>query len=87
MPAVVGAEAIQLAGAQAAVGAGLGVALMATLGHTPEGLAQRSDLPTPTPLQLYTCARRGLPADVAHLTANALKPLTTSTTHQPQHDE
>ncbi len=74
IPAVIGAEAMQLAGVQAAVGAGLGVALMATLGQTPEGLVERSDLPTPEPLQLYVCARRGLPTLVSERVASALRP-------------
>ena len=66
---------MQLAGVQAAVGAGLGVALMATLGQTPEGLVPRSDLPTPDPLHLFVCARRGLPDQVAGLVAEVMRPL------------
>lgn len=75
VPAVIGAEAMQLAGVQAAVGAGLGVALMATLGQTPEGLTPRPDLPAAAPLHLYVCARPGLPDGVARLAAAALRPL------------
>jgi DNA-binding transcriptional LysR family regulator len=75
VPAVIGAEAMQVAGVQAAVGAGLGVALMATMGQTPEGLVPCTELPTPEPLRLYVCARRGLPADVVTLTASAVQPL------------
>jgi DNA-binding transcriptional LysR family regulator len=75
VPAVIGAEAMQLAGVQAAVGAGLGVALMATLGRTPEGLVPRSDLPTAEPLQLYVCARRGLPEPVVEQAASAVRSL------------
>ncbi|WP_418064396.1 LysR family transcriptional regulator [Pimelobacter simplex] len=78
IPAVIGAEAIQLAGVQAAVGAGLGVALMATLGSTPEGLVRRDDLPLPEPLRLSVCARPALDADVVRLVAQALTPLLTS---------
>jgi len=74
IPAMIGAEATQLAGVQAAVGAGLGVALMATLGQTPEGLVPRTDLPTPEPLGLFVCARQGLPAAVADLVADAVRP-------------
>jgi DNA-binding transcriptional LysR family regulator len=77
IPAIIGAEAMQLAGVQAAVGAGLGVALMATLGQTPEGLVPRSDLPTPEPLQLFVCARQGLPAPVSELVAEVLRPVLT----------
>ena len=73
--AVVAAEAIQLAGVQAAVGAGQGVALMATLGHTPEGLVRRDDLPQPGPIDLYVCSRPGLPAEVAELAVAAVRPL------------
>jgi DNA-binding transcriptional LysR family regulator len=75
IPAEVGAEAMQLAGVQAAVGAGLGVALMATMGQTPAGLVPRSDLPAAEPLRLYVCARRGLPDDVVPTVATALAPL------------
>jgi DNA-binding transcriptional LysR family regulator len=75
IPAVIGAEAMQLAGVQAAVGAGLGVALMATLGQTPEGLIPRSDLPTPDPLRLFVCARQGLPEQVAGPVAKVVRPL------------
>lgn len=70
----IAAEAIQLAGVQAAVSAGLGVALMATLGQTPEGLTPRHDLPTPEPLSLHVCSRPGLPDTVARLAVAALRP-------------
>lgn len=75
IPAVVGAEASQLAGVQAAVGAGMGVALMATLGQTPEGLVERTDLPEPEPLTLYVTARRGLDAGVSDLAIDPLRTL------------
>lgn len=75
IPAVVGAESMQLAGVQAAVGAGLGVALMATLGQTPDGLVPRPDLPTPEPLQLYVCARRGLADPIVDRAASVVRPL------------
>jgi DNA-binding transcriptional LysR family regulator len=78
IPAVIGAEAMQLAGVQAAVGAGLGVALMATLGQTPEGLVPRSDLPTPEPLQLFVCARQGLASPVSAVVAEVLRPVLTA---------
>jgi len=78
IPAIIGAEAMQLAGVQAAVGAGLGVALMATLGQTPEGLVPRSDLPTPDPLQLFVRGRQGLPTQVPGLVAEVLRPLLSS---------
>ncbi len=72
---VIGAEAIQLAGVQAAVGAGLGVALMATLGQTPVGLVARYDLPTPAPLELAVWSRPGLDAEISHRTSTALRRL------------
>lgn len=75
MNAVVGAEAMQLAGVQAAVGAGLGVALLATLGQTPDGLVPRHDLPRADPLGVFICTRRGLPSWVTDVAAGALRPL------------
>ena len=74
-PAIIGAEAGQLAGVQAAVGAGLGVALMATLGQTPNGLVVRDDLPRPVPLPLYVCPRPGLDETIARIAADAVQPL------------
>lgn len=70
---VIGAEAMQLAGVQAAVGAGLGIALMATFGQTPEGLVALDDLPRPAPLPLALWARQGLPAKTAQRVAEALR--------------
>ncbi|WP_137292962.1 LysR family transcriptional regulator [Nocardioides dongxiaopingii] len=57
--ATVGSEATQLAGVQAAAGAGLGVALMA-LEEAPPGLVAVDSLPSPAPLGLYVCPRAGL---------------------------
>jgi DNA-binding transcriptional LysR family regulator len=79
IPAVIGSEAIQLAGVQAAVRAGLGVALMATMGQTPEGLVARDDLPAPEPLALTIWPRQRLAAEVATRTAEALRPLLMAT--------
>ncbi|WP_101834875.1 LysR family transcriptional regulator [Frankia canadensis] len=75
LPAVIGAEAIQLAGVQAAVGAGLGVALMATLRQTPDGLVPRDDLPAPRPLPLAVWARQGLAETITWQVADALRTL------------
>ena len=75
IPAEISAEAAQLAGVQAAVGAGLGVALMATLGQTPEGLAARDDLPKPRPLALAVWARQGLATEVVRATVSAVEQL------------
>jgi DNA-binding transcriptional LysR family regulator len=73
--AEISAEAAQLAGVQAAVGAGLGVALMATLGQTPEGLTPRNDLPRPRPLALNVWSRHGLPPEIAQAAAGAVAQL------------
>jgi DNA-binding transcriptional LysR family regulator len=73
IPAEIGAEAIQLAGVQAAVGAGLGVALMATLSQTPEGLVARDDLPSPRPLPLAVWSRQGLVETISRRVAEALR--------------
>jgi DNA-binding transcriptional LysR family regulator len=75
LPATIGAEATQLAGVQAAVGAGLGVALMATLGSTPTGLVPFAGLPPAPPLPLYVCARPGLASSVVEEAAAAVRPL------------
>ena len=72
LPAVVGCEAAHLAGVQAAVRAGLGVALMATLGQSPDGLVPRPDLPAPQSLALSLWARRGLPPDLTQAAEAAL---------------
>ncbi|MDQ7910085.1 LysR substrate-binding domain-containing protein [Phytohabitans sp. ZYX-F-186] len=72
VPAEVGCEAAHLAGVQAAVRAGLGIALMATLGKSPEGLIARDDLPSAKPLPLSVTPRRGLPADLASGAAASL---------------
>jgi DNA-binding transcriptional LysR family regulator len=73
LPAEVGCEATHLAGVQAAVRAGLGIGLMATLGQHPDGLAARQDLPVPQPLALSVWRRRGLPSDLADGAAAALR--------------
>lgn len=71
LPATIGAEATQLAGVQAAVSAGLGVALMA-LEEPPPGLVVVRDLPAPGPLALYVCPRPGLSEEVVRLAAGAV---------------
>ncbi len=75
IPAMIGAEANQLAGVQAAVGARVGVALMATLGQTPEGLVAVDDLPVAAPLDLAVWARPGLDAELSSRTAASLRSL------------
>jgi DNA-binding transcriptional LysR family regulator len=75
IPVDISAEATHLAGVQAAVGAGQGVALMATLGQTPEGLLARDDLPTPRPLSLAVWPRHDLAAEITRAAADAVRHL------------
>jgi DNA-binding transcriptional LysR family regulator len=75
IPVEVNCEAAHLAGVQAAVRAGLGVGLMATLGQTPDGLVARDDLPTPEPITLSVWPKRGLPADLTEEVAGSLRRL------------
>ena len=72
IPFVISAEAMQLAGVQAAVSAGLGVALMATLGKTPEGMVPLESLPRPEPLPLAVWSRQGLKATVSDSVSDVL---------------
>ncbi|MCF6377932.1 LysR family transcriptional regulator [Nocardioides KLBMP 9356] len=71
IPAAIGAEATQLAGVQAAVSSGLGVALMA-LEEPPAGMVAVHDLPAPEPLMVYVCPRDGLAPEVTRIAADAL---------------
>jgi DNA-binding transcriptional LysR family regulator len=73
VPSTIGAEAIQLAGVQAAVAAGQGVALLATLGQVPGGLIVRDDLPEAEPLLLSVWSRQGLAVEIAGHAAGALR--------------
>jgi DNA-binding transcriptional LysR family regulator len=73
IPAVVGAEATQVAGVQAAVGAGLGVALMATMGETPPGLVACDSLPVAEPLTLYVCPRADVAGEVVRVAVEATR--------------
>jgi DNA-binding transcriptional LysR family regulator len=75
IPVVIIAEAIQLAGVQAAVAAGLGVAAMATLGQTPAGLERRRDLPKPAPIPLVLWSRQGLAPTFVQQVSGALRRL------------
>jgi DNA-binding transcriptional LysR family regulator len=77
MPAEVSCESSQLAGVQAAVRAGLGIGLMATLGQRRDGLVARDDLPAPKPIALSVLARRGLPPGLADGAAHSLSRLLT----------
>ncbi|SDE07650.1 DNA-binding transcriptional regulator, LysR family [Nocardioides lianchengensis] len=73
VPAEIGAEATQLAGVQAAVGAGLGVALMATMGETPAGLVPCDALPVAEPLALYVCPRADLADEVVQVAVDTIR--------------
>jgi DNA-binding transcriptional LysR family regulator len=75
--ATVSAEAPQLAGVQAAVAAGAGVALLATLGQTPAGLVPRYDLPRGVPLELAVCSRQDVAAQTVQCVADAVRRLIT----------
>jgi DNA-binding transcriptional LysR family regulator len=77
--AEIGAEASQLAGVHAATTAGLGVALLATFGTTPEGLVARHDLPPPEPLPLTVWRRRGLDDMVSGHAITSLRRLLATT--------
>lgn len=76
---VVGAEASNLAGVHAAAAAGQGVALLATLGDIPAGLAPLEGLPQPQPLPLSIWAAADVPARVARTACDALRPLLPAT--------
>ncbi|WP_248960876.1 LysR family transcriptional regulator [Sphaerisporangium perillae] len=88
IPFVIAAEANQLAGVQAAVSAGVGVALLATLGQPPEGLVARDDLPRPKPLPLALWTRQGVAPTVSERVSDALRRLLTTPvlTEAPPHD-
>lgn len=68
-------DAAHLAGFKAAVRAGLGVGLMATAGDGSDGLARRTDLPAPAPIELSVWGRRGLRPAVVEATADSLRAL------------
>jgi DNA-binding transcriptional LysR family regulator len=75
IPVIIRAEAMQLAGVHAAVIAGLGVALMATLEQTPEGLEARDELPRADPIPLAMWSRQGLAPAVSRHVSRALRRL------------
>ncbi|WP_375433528.1 LysR family transcriptional regulator [uncultured Friedmanniella sp.] len=58
------AEATSLDGVVAAARAGLGVAVLPTLGATPTGLVRRRDLPDLGVIGVFLAARRGLDVDL-----------------------
>ncbi|GAA3165144.1 hypothetical protein GCM10020001_107680 [Nonomuraea salmonea] len=63
---------------QAAVSAGAGVALLATLGQTPDGLVPRDDLPRPKPLPLALWTRKDVALAVSERVADTLRRLLTT---------
>lgn len=71
--AAVVCDAAYLAGVLAAARAGLGVALLATVGRTPEGLVRRSDLPDVPAIPLCVSARRGLDPDLTRGAAASMR--------------
>jgi DNA-binding transcriptional LysR family regulator len=81
IPVVIRAEALQLAGVHAAVAAGLGVALMATLGQTPEGLEVRHELPRADPIPLAVWSRKELAPAVSLHMSGALRRLLAAPAH------
>jgi DNA-binding transcriptional LysR family regulator len=73
-------DAAHLAGVQAAVRAGLGVGLMATMGQHPDGLVKRDDLPVPEPMPLSVWGRPGLGVSVLDDAAHSLREMLAATT-------
>src|SRR5580698_1433196 len=84
IPVVIRAEAMQLAGVHAAVTAGLGVALLATLEQTPEGLQAQDDLPRAEPIPLAVWSRQGLAPAVSLHVSGALSRLLAAPAQSPQ---
>ncbi|MFC4945196.1 LysR family transcriptional regulator [Pseudonocardia sp. GCM10023141] len=73
IPAAVVCDAAYLAGVLAAARAGLGVALLATLGTAPEGLVRRTDLPAVAAMPLSVRSRAGLRAELGERAAVAVR--------------
>jgi DNA-binding transcriptional LysR family regulator len=69
LPAAVVCDAAYLAGVLAAARAGLGVALLATVGRTPEGLVRCTDLPGASAIPLSVSSRRGLSPELVRAAA------------------
>lgn len=69
----VGCETAHVAGMQAALRAGLGVGLMATLRENTEGLVERDDLPASPPVPLSVWSRCHLPTDVSCRAADLVR--------------
>ncbi len=75
LPATVVVDAAYLAGVVNAVRGGLGVALLADSGVTPEGMERRTELPPVSPEQLHLRSRAGAPRELAESTFAAVHAL------------
>jgi DNA-binding transcriptional LysR family regulator len=73
IPARVVADAAYLSGVINGARAGLGVALLAATGAPPEGLVERSDLPSIAPVHLMVRVRQGADAAAADVVIRALR--------------
>jgi DNA-binding transcriptional LysR family regulator len=75
IPATVVCDAGYVSGVVNAARAGLGVALFATAGGQPDGLAERDDLPAVAPVGLSARPRRGADARLLAAVVGAVRPL------------
>ena len=75
LDAEVTCEAPHLAGVQAAVRAGIGVALMVTQDRRPDGLVPFEGLPSVAPIEMTLWSRQGLTREVSEETAQVLRNL------------
>ncbi len=73
--AAVTCEAPHLLGVQAAVRAGIGIALLATQAPYPEGLVPVESLPAAEPIELFLWARQGFDRELSEGTAHVLRGL------------
>lgn len=76
-------EAPHLLGVQAAVRAGIGVALMATQAKPPEGLVHVRSLPAAEPIELFLWARKGFDRALSDGTARLLRGLSSTEPARP----
>lgn len=79
----VGCESAHVAGMHAALRAGLGVGLMATLGEEADGLVARNDLPAPAPVPLSVWSRCHLPTDISCRAADLVRDMLHGHTDAP----
>jgi DNA-binding transcriptional LysR family regulator len=75
-------EAPHLAGVQAAVRAGIGVALMVTQDRRSDGLVPFEGLPSAAQIEMMLWSRRGLMREVTEGTAEVLRNLTSPVDHE-----